>query len=61
MFDYEKLDVYRIALEFVISTIEIWDCLPRGSGELVNQLKRASFSFVLNIAEGAGETKQADK
>jgi four helix bundle protein len=61
MLDYEKLDVYRIAREFVINTIEIRDRLPRGSEELVDQLKRASFSIVLNIAEGAGKLKHADK
>ena len=61
MLDFEKLDVYRTALEFVISTIEIRERLPRGSGELVDQFKRASFSIVLNIAEGAGKLKQADK
>jgi four helix bundle protein len=27
----------------------------------VDQFKRASFSIVLNIAEGAGKLKQADK
>ena len=61
MLDYEKLDAYRIALEFVITTIEIRDRLPRGNGELVDQFKRASISIVLNIAEGAGKLKQADK
>jgi hypothetical protein len=55
MLDYEKLDVYRTALEFVIATIEIRGRLPRGNGELVDQFKRASFSIVLNIAEGAGK------
>ena len=34
MLDYEKLDVYRIALEFVVTTVEIRDRLPRGNGEL---------------------------
>lgn len=61
MLDYEKLDVYRIALQFVTSTVGIRDRLPRGSGELVDQFKRASFSMVLNIAEGAGKLKRADK
>jgi hypothetical protein len=59
--DPEKLDVYRIALEFVVTTVEIKDRLPRGNGELQDQFKRASFSLVLNIAEGAGKLKQADK
>ena len=61
MLDYEKLDVYRVALEFVVTTIEIRNRLPRGSGELVDQFKRASFSIVLNIAEGAGKLKEPDK
>ena len=42
MLDYEKLDVYRIALEFVVTTVEIRDRLPRGNGELQVQFKRAS-------------------
>ncbi len=49
MLDYEKLDLYRRALEFVITTIEIRDRLTRGKGELVDQFKGASFSIVLNI------------
>jgi four helix bundle protein len=61
MLDYEKLDVYRIALKFVVTTVEIRDRLPRGNGELQDQFKRASFSIVLNIAEGAGKLKQAGK
>jgi hypothetical protein len=34
MLDYEKLDIYRIALRFVVTTVEIRDRLPRGNGEL---------------------------
>jgi hypothetical protein len=45
MLDYEKLHVYRIALDFVITTIEIPERLSRGSGELLDQFKRASFSI----------------
>ena len=61
MLDYEKPDVYRIALEFVIITVGVRDRLPRGSGELLDQFRRASFSIVLNIAEGAGKIRQGDK
>jgi four helix bundle protein len=61
MLVYEKLDAYRIALEFVIITVEVRDRLRRGGGELLDQFKRASGSIVLNIAEGAGKLRQADK
>ena len=37
MLDYEKLDVYRITLEFVVTTVEIRDRLPRGNGKLQDQ------------------------
>jgi four helix bundle protein len=61
MLDYENPEVYRKAPVFVITSIEIRERLPRVSGELVDQFKRASFSMVLNIAEGAGKLKQGDK
>ena len=47
--DAEKLDVYRIALEFQAIA---WLLVPnRGHAELRDQLDRASISIVLNIAE----------
>jgi|GEM_PF-2441966 len=61
MLDYEKWDVCRIALEFVVTTGEIPDQLPRANGELHDQFKPASFSIVLNMAKGAGKLKQSDK
>jgi len=61
MLDYEKLKVYQVALEFVISSAAIGSRLPRGNGELVDQFKRASFSILLNIAEGAGKLRPLDK
>jgi four helix bundle protein len=53
--------MFTTLLEFVVTTVEIRPRLPRGNGELQDQCKRASFSIVLNIAEGAGKLKQADK
>ncbi len=53
--DHEKLDVYHVALEFVILTDRIVENLPRGRGYLSDQLQRAALSILLNIAEGAGE------
>ena len=61
MIDYEKLDVYRLSLQFVVNTAQLRDGVQRGNGELVDQFKRASISVVLNIAEGAGKFRRADK
>ena len=57
--DAEKLDVYRIALEFQTLACQL---VPRrGYAELRDQLDRASISIVLNIAEGCGRRSPADK
>jgi four helix bundle protein len=53
--DHEKLDVYQIAIEFVVLADRIVEHLPKGRGYLSDQLHRAALSISLNIAEGAGE------
>jgi four helix bundle protein len=59
LLDAEKLDGYRIALEFQAITGQL---VPkRGYAELRDQLERASISIVLNIAEGCGRRSPADK
>jgi four helix bundle protein len=59
LLDAEKLDCYRIALEFQAIAGQL---VPkRGYAELRDQLDRASISIVLNIAEGAGRFSPADK
>ena len=60
-FDHERLDVYRVALEFLALAEKLVGGLPRGRSHLADQLTRASLSIVLNIAEGAGKTSAADK
>jgi hypothetical protein len=57
--DAERLDVYRVALEFRALVGEVQ--LGRGARELRDQLDRASISIVLNIAEGAGRRGGADR
>jgi 23S rRNA-intervening sequence protein len=52
LLDAERLDVYRVALEF--QTIAVQLVPKRGYAELRDQLDRASISIVLNIAEGCG-------
>jgi four helix bundle protein len=61
MFDHEKLDVYKMAVEFVELADEISDDLPKGRHYLVDQIRRAAASIVLNIAEGAGEYSGPEK
>ncbi len=59
--DHEKLDVYHIALQFLVLASEIAGSLPRGTGRLADELYRAAVSQVLNIAEGAGEFSRGEK
>ena len=57
--DFERLDVYRVAVEFHALAASLR--LPPGRRELRDQLDRAALSVVLNTAEGAGRTGAADK
>jgi hypothetical protein len=59
LLDFERMDVYRVALEFQALASSIR--LPQGRRELRDQLERAALSIVLNTAEGAGRTGAADK
>jgi four helix bundle protein len=61
MFDHERLDVYKVSIEFVLLVDEVIEHLPRGKNYLVDQLQRASSSVPLNIAEGAGEYSSNEK
>ena len=61
MLDHEQLDVYQVALEFVVFANEVIERLPRGRSHLADQLTRASTSVVLNLAEGAGKHSKPDK
>ncbi len=61
MFDFQNLDVYRKAkglnkevLNFLEENRQIDSCIR-------DQLKRASISMVINIAEGSGKFSKADK
>lgn len=57
--DFERLDVYRAALEFQVLAASI--ALPARTRAIRDQLERAALSIVLNTAEGAGRTGAADK
>ena len=57
---HEKLDVYQKATEFLALSAQLLDAMPNGHKTLVDQLKRASLSVVLNIAEAAGKPSRAE-
>jgi four helix bundle protein len=61
MLDYEKLDVYRCAIDFLRIAFAIIAGLPRGHAPLADQLRRAGMSIPLNIAEGAGKVAAVDR
>ncbi len=54
MLAYEKLDVYRCAVEFLAAAGQVIEAMPPGTAVLRDQLERASLSIVANIAEGVG-------
>jgi len=60
-FDHEKMDVYKVAIEFIDLADEVAENLPRGRAYLADQLRRACTSVALNIAEGAGEFSGDEK
>ena len=60
MFDFEKLDIYKKAKNFnadVRKLIKSTKLDPTTK----DQLRRSSFSIVLNIAEGSGRFSKADR
>ena len=60
-FLFEKLDVYRKAVDFAEKTSEVTKDFARGNYYLADQLNRASLSISLNIAEGNGRFHTADR
>ena len=61
VFDHERLEVYQEAIRFLIAADTIVEQLPPGRAYLADQLRRASLSIVLNLAEGAGEFSPSEK
>jgi four helix bundle protein len=59
--DHERLDVYHLALDFLVFANQVIEALPRGRSHLADQFTRASTSIVLNLAEGAGKHSRPDK
>jgi four helix bundle protein len=59
--DFEKLDVYRCAIEFMAIAARLGERMPRGQANLRDQLQRASSSIPLNVAEASGKTSRAER
>lgn len=60
MFDFEKLEVYSKAKAFN-SSIRAYIRSAQLDTTTKDQLQRASFSIVLNLAEGSGRFSHADR
>jgi len=60
MFDFEKLDIYRKAKSFN-SNVRTFINSVNLDPTTKDQLRRASLSIVLNIAEGSGRFSKADR
>ena len=59
MMSHEKLDVYKVSIKFISLSRRILKDIPKGNADIVDQLKRASRSIPLLIAEGVGKTTPA--
>jgi len=61
MFDFENLDVYKKAKELNKEILRFLKENKQIDSYLRDQLRRASISMVINIAEGSGKFSKADK
>jgi len=58
---HEELDCYQASIEFLALATVIIAGYPRGNATLSDQLRRASLSIPLNIAEGYGKRSAAER
>jgi four helix bundle protein len=58
-FSFEKLDVYREALDFANEIYQVTKRYPKDEiFGITNQIRRSAMSIAQNIAEGSGRTKK---
>ena len=61
-FDFEKLEVYKMGLEFARKVYKLMSQLPRNySFSIGDQFRRSALSVVNNIAEGSGKISKKEK
>ena len=62
LFDFEKLEVYQLALDFLDHLCDVCRALPGGFRHpFGNQILRAALSISNNLAEGTGKRSQKEK
>ena len=61
MFDFKKLIVYQEAKKLNKEILQLLKNIKKIDPYIKDQLKRASISMVINIAEGSGKFSKADK
>jgi four helix bundle protein len=60
MLTFQRLRVYRDAIEFLAVSVDTLSRIPKGHARLASQLRRSAQSIAANIAEGAGRRTRAD-
>ena len=61
MFRFEKLEVWQLAVEFADKVYTVTSRFPEAERfGLTSQMRRASVSISLNVAEGSGRGSDAD-
>ena len=61
IFDHEKLDVYRLSIEYAAASYGVAKALTGVNRHIRDQWLRAAQSIPLNIAEGNGKQSLKDK
>ncbi len=62
VFDFERLEVYQLAVRHAVRIFELTEGFPhRVQSSLGDQLCRASVSVANNIAEGSGKRSRKEK
>lgn len=60
-FLFEKLEVYKAAVNFAENISNLTKAFSKGNYYLIDQINRASVSISLNIAEGNGRYHKKDR
>jgi four helix bundle protein len=61
MLDYERLDVYKCAIEHLSLVLTWLPRLKRGNSAVADEWRRAAMSIPLNIGEASGKVSPAER